>query len=203
MVSLVKHQSVLLVCFNGSYIESCSSFMIHDFIQVYRLLFGIHVAFFQFWDPGDGGTPYNGSARKGHLFQASAIWKGRDFTCCSIWKGRKICHFSLWNAQKAEQMNFMDYKVGKTLYFCDWFLLKWQCIYSSSERDAKFLPRYVKGVPFVKKNYTKGLPFSRKMVYKRVRVGFHLGAEPPRVNICGVLRARKGKNFEKNNCPNA
>ena len=29
MVSLAKHQSVLLVCFNGSYIESCSSFMIH------------------------------------------------------------------------------------------------------------------------------------------------------------------------------
>ena len=29
MISLSKHQSVLLVCFNGSYIESCSSFMIH------------------------------------------------------------------------------------------------------------------------------------------------------------------------------
>ena len=29
LVSLAKHQSVLLVCFNGSYIESCSSFMIH------------------------------------------------------------------------------------------------------------------------------------------------------------------------------
>ena len=29
MVSLAKHQRVLLVCFNGSYIESCSSFMIH------------------------------------------------------------------------------------------------------------------------------------------------------------------------------
>ena len=29
VVSLAKHQSVLLVCFNGSYIESCSSFMIH------------------------------------------------------------------------------------------------------------------------------------------------------------------------------
>ena len=29
VVSLVKHQSVLLVCFNESYIESCSSFMIH------------------------------------------------------------------------------------------------------------------------------------------------------------------------------
>ena len=28
MVSLVKHQSVLLVCFNGSNIQSCSSFMI-------------------------------------------------------------------------------------------------------------------------------------------------------------------------------
>ena len=29
MVSLAKHQSVLLVCFNGSYIQPCSSFMIH------------------------------------------------------------------------------------------------------------------------------------------------------------------------------
>ena len=60
-----------------------------------------------------------------------------------------------------------------------------------------------KGFHLSKKNYTKGLRFSRKMVYKRVRVGFHLGAEPPRVNICWVLRARKGKNFEKNNCTNA
>ena len=29
MVSLAKHQSVFLVCFNGSYKESCSRFMIH------------------------------------------------------------------------------------------------------------------------------------------------------------------------------
>ena len=29
MVSLANHRSVLLVCVNGSYIKSCSSFMIH------------------------------------------------------------------------------------------------------------------------------------------------------------------------------
>ena len=45
-------------------------------MQVYKLLFGIHVAFFQFWDPGDGGTPYNGSARKGHLFLGFSYMKG-------------------------------------------------------------------------------------------------------------------------------
>ena len=69
MVSLVKHQSVPLVCFNGSYIESCSSFMIHDFIQVYRLLFGIHVAFFQFWDPGDGVLPIMAPPERGTFFR--------------------------------------------------------------------------------------------------------------------------------------
>ena len=47
MVSLAKHRAV-------------ASWFTHDVIQVYRLLFGIHVAFFQFWDPGEGGTPYNG-----------------------------------------------------------------------------------------------------------------------------------------------
>ena len=30
--------------------------------------------------PGGGGTIRGGSARKGHLFQASGIKKGRDFT---------------------------------------------------------------------------------------------------------------------------
>ena len=43
MVSLAKHHPV-------------ASWFIHYVIQVYRLLFGIHVAFCQFWDPGEGGT---------------------------------------------------------------------------------------------------------------------------------------------------
>ena len=45
MVSLPKHQSVLLVCFNGS-CHAVASRFIHDVIQVNRLLFGIRVAFF-------------------------------------------------------------------------------------------------------------------------------------------------------------
>ena len=43
--SLPKHQSVLLVCFNGS-CHAVASRFIHDVIQVNRLLFGIRVAFF-------------------------------------------------------------------------------------------------------------------------------------------------------------
>ena len=39
MVSLAKHHAV-------------ASWFTHDVIQVYRLLFGIHVAFLQFWDRG-------------------------------------------------------------------------------------------------------------------------------------------------------
>ena len=45
MASLPKHQSVLLVCFNGS-CHAVASRFIHDVIQVNRLLFGIRVAFF-------------------------------------------------------------------------------------------------------------------------------------------------------------
>ena len=75
-------------------------------------------------------------------------------------------------------------KVEKKFYFWDWFLIKRQCIYSRY-KDAKFLTRYVKGVPFVNRRYTKGVPFSWKLVYIRVK-GLHLGAEPPRTNICWV-----------------
>ena len=59
MISLSKHQSVLLVCFNGSYIESCSSFMIHT-----RCHTSIQAPL---WHPRSfssvlrpGGAPYNG-----------------------------------------------------------------------------------------------------------------------------------------------
>ena len=43
------------------------------------------------------------------------------------------------------------------------------CIPRVKKRDAVFLSRYVKGVPFLNGRYTKGVPFLSKMVYKRVR----------------------------------
>ena len=46
------------------------------------------------------------------------------------------------------------------------------------KRDAKFEPRYVKGVPlFVNRRYTKGEPFLPKVLYKKGK-GLDLGAEP-------------------------
>ena len=87
------------------------SWFIHDVIQVYRLLFGIHVAFFQFWVPGDGGPPYNGSAPKGQTDEfygfiksgkrryifvidsylnenaLAAIHKGMQSSYQGVWKG--------------------------------------------------------------------------------------------------------------------
>ena len=32
--------------------------------------------------------------------------------------------------------------------------------FTALKRDAKFLTKYVKGVPFVNRRYTKGVPFS-------------------------------------------
>ena len=37
------------------------------------------------------------------------------------------------------------------------------------KKDAVFVSRHVKGVPFFNGRYTKGVPFLSKMVYKRVR----------------------------------
>ena len=49
--------------------------------------------------------------------------KGYEFDLWSLWKRREICHTSNgWIS--------WFYKVAKTFYFCDWFLLKWHCIYS-------------------------------------------------------------------------
>ena len=39
--------------------------------------------------------------------------------------------------------------------------------FTAVKRNAKFLTRYVKGVPFVNRRYTKGVPFSLKMVYPK------------------------------------
>lgn len=39
-------------------------------------------------------------------------------------------------------------------------------LFTEVKRDAKFEPRYVKGVPFVTRRYTKGEPFLPKVLYK-------------------------------------
>ena len=33
-------------------------------------------------------------------------------------------------------------------------------VFTALKKDAKFLTKYVKGVPFVNRRYTKGVPFS-------------------------------------------
>ena len=98
-----------------------------------------------------------GSACKGYLFQASGMWKGWDFTSWSI----------MWVCERAPQKRANRWilqllKVDKTVYFCDWFLFKWQSIYSAVKRDAKFKTRCEKDVLFVNRRYTKGVPFSWK-----------------------------------------
>ena len=50
--------------------------------------------------------------------------------------------------------------------------------FTAVKRDAKFLTRYVKGVPFVNRGYMKGVPFPLKIAYKRVR-GWTLGWSLP------------------------
>ena len=85
--------------------------------------------------PGGRYSPWwpiwEGSARKGYLFQASGIWKGRDFTRWSIQMGREICRLGLWKGPKHDYTWILwHYKVEKTFYFCEWFLFNTQCIYS-------------------------------------------------------------------------
>ena len=52
--------------------------------------------------------------------------------------------------------------------------------FTAVKRDAKFLTKYVEGVPFVNRRYTKGVPFS----FKKKGKGLDLKAEPPRIKIC-------------------
>ena len=86
----------------------------------------------------------------GYLFQASScIRKGRDFTSWSISNGREV-------AQRAKRCRFLWlYKVEKTFYFCDWFLFKRQCIYSSWGIESS-KQGIRKGHLFCEKKYTKG-----------------------------------------------
>ena len=87
--------------------------------------------------PG-GCTPYNGSARKEYLFQASGIWEGRDFTRWSIGKGREICHLGLWKGptmQRANRRILWPYKVEK-----------WKCIYIS-QKGCKVIKQVCERVP--------------------------------------------------------
>ena len=54
-----------------------------------------------------------------------------------------------------------------------------------------FLKSFVKGVLFSNGRHTKGVSFLRKMVYKRVRVGFRGGASPYK-NIFSTLPSPLG-----------
>ena len=82
------------------------------------------------------GTPYDGlygeaQPEWGTFLQASGIWKGRGFTSEYI-KGLGNLSFGLWKGLKGPNRWILGlYKVEKKLYFCDWFLLKRQCIYRS------------------------------------------------------------------------
>ena len=95
MVSLAKHHPV-------------ASWFIHDFIQVYRLLFGIHVAFCQFWDPGDGGY-YNGlygegPPERGTFFRLQ-VYERVGILLVVVYERVEKSVISV--CERAEQMNFM------------------------------------------------------------------------------------------------
>ena len=52
----------------------------------------------------------------------------------------------------------------------------------SAVKNANFLTRYVKRVPFFNRRYTKEAPFRSKLVYKKGE-GLDLGVEPPGVKL--------------------
>ena len=87
----------------------------------------------------------------------------------SIWKGREICHLGLWEDPKGLTDEFYGFKKSKkrSIFVIDCYLK--DSAFTAVKRDAKFLTRYVKGVPFVNRRYTRVVPFSWKKVYKRVR----------------------------------
>ena len=76
------------------------------------------------------------------------------------------------------------YKVGKTFYFCDRFLFKWQCIYCSWKgckglnevRERETICQY--------KVYERGSFFVKNVILKGK--GLDLWAEPPRIKVCWV-----------------
>ena len=84
------------------------------------------------------------------------------------------------------------YIVGKTFYFCDWFLFKWQYIDLKVQQlkgMQSYKQRMWKTLHFVNRRYTKGVPFSWEIACKRVRL--ELYAEPPRTKICVSPPPRK------------
>ena len=81
------------------------------------------------WSPIRGG-----SACKMYPFQASScIRKGTGISLVEVYQrgGKSV----IWVCERAQRANRCQilwlYKVEKTFYFCDWFLFKRQCIYSS------------------------------------------------------------------------
>ena len=146
---------------------------------------------------------YTGGLRpKGAPFSGFRYMKrARDFTRWSIWKGREICHLDLWKGNprgrrkkgrgrgKGETKGpnrwiLWLYIVGKTFYFCDWFLFKWQYINLKVQQlkgMQSYKQRMWKTLHFVNRRYTKGVPFSWEIACKRVRL--ELYAEPPRTKI--------------------
>ena len=74
-------------------------------------------------------------------------------------------------------MNFMALKSLKNVLFLRLIPIQ-DSDFTAVKRDAKFLARYVKGLPFVNTGYMKGVPFLSKLVYKRVR-GWTLGWSLP------------------------
>ena len=106
------------------------------------------------------GVPFSGFRyMKGYGFYSLKYMKGKGNLSFGSVKGPKgLNRWILWLC-----------KVGKTFYFCYWFLFKWQCIYSSL-KGCKVLNKVCeRGINIVNRGYTKGVPFSWKTVYKRVR----------------------------------
>ena len=97
----------------------------------------------------------------------------------------------IWVCKRAQKCKWVWWlwNIEKTFNFCDWFLFKRQCIFSS-KREAKFYTGM-----WIRKGYhmsiegwytcTKGILFSLKMVYKRVR-GWTSRRSLTVQNICWV-----------------
>ena len=83
-----------------------------------------------------GGTPYNGLYGEATLERSTffrlQVYQRVGSLLNELYK--KVEKSVIWvcdRAQRANRWMLWLYKVRKTLYFCDWFLFKWQCIYSS------------------------------------------------------------------------
>ena len=140
-------------------------------------------------ETGGGYKQYSPSGKEYFLkrsipfsgFRFTGIWKGRDFNSCHFrslkWSNRANRCILRLRKKSRKRSGFVIYS-----YFKDRAL-------TVVKGDAKFLTKYVKGVPFVSRKYVKGVPFLIEGIWKGYlfgRMGLDLEAGPPRITLCWV-----------------